>query len=101
MPIVQLTISPEHPAFAGHFPSRPIVPGVVLIDLAQHAIESMTGLQLAGLPAIKFISPAAPGDALILDFEVTETVVRFEIRCIARVITNGRFLISTGSNQDG
>ncbi len=98
MPIVPLTISPEHPAFAGHFPSRPIVPGVVLIDRAQHSIESMTGLQLAGLPAIKFISPAAPGDALVLDFEIAEKVVRFEIRCNARLITNGRFLIPTDTN---
>lgn len=97
MPIVPLFITPEHPAFAGHFPSRPIVPGVVLLDRMQRAIESMTGLQLTGLPAVKFLSPAVPGDILELEYEVAEKVVRFEIRCGVRLITNGRFLIATGA----
>jgi 3-hydroxyacyl-[acyl-carrier-protein] dehydratase len=94
MPIVPLVIPSDHPAFAGHFPSRPIVPGVVLLDLMQRAIESKTGLQLAGLPAVKFLSPAVPGDTLELEYEVAEQVVRFEIRCGVRLITNGRFLIT-------
>lgn len=97
MPIVPLTIDPEHPAFAGHFPGRPIVPGVVLLDRTQRVIESQTGLRLAGLPSVKFLSPAAPADAPELDYEVAEKVVRFEIRCDARVIANGRFLIATSA----
>ncbi len=57
----------------------------------------MTGLQLAGLPAVKFLSPAAPGDTLELEYEVAAQVVRFEVRCGVRLITNGRFLIATAA----
>ena len=97
MPIVSLAIEHDHPAFIGHFPGRPIVPGVVLLDQAQRAVEASTGLALAGLPAVKFLSPAIPGDVLELEYEVAESVVRFEIRCGARRIANGRFLIAPGA----
>jgi hypothetical protein len=46
---------------------------------------------------VKFLSPAAPADAPELDYEVAEKVVHFEIRCDARVIANGRFLIATSA----
>ena len=40
------TIAPDHPAFAGHFPGTPILPGVVLLDSALQAIAAATGLVL-------------------------------------------------------
>lgn len=92
MPQVVLPIADDHPAFAGHFPGRPIVPGVVLLDLAQQAIEDGTGLSLRGLAAAKFLSPALPGDALRLDYTATDGAVRFELRCGDRAVASGRFL---------
>ena len=97
MPIVTIFFESDHPAFIGHFPGRPIVPGVMLLDHAQHAIESQIGQALAGLPAAKFLSPAIPGNVLELEYEVAESVVRFAIRCGERRISNGRFLIAPGS----
>ncbi len=97
MPRVPLSLESDHPAFAGHFPGRPIAPGVLLLDRTQRAVESTTGLVLTGLPAAKFFSPAAPGDSLELEYEVAEAVVRFEIRCGIRRIANGRFLVAPGS----
>ncbi len=97
MPIVTLSFESDHPAFIGHFPGRPIVPGVMLLDHAQRAIESQIGLALAGLPVAKFLSPAKPGDVLELEYEVAEYVVRFAIRCGERRIASGSFLIAPGS----
>jgi 3-hydroxyacyl-[acyl-carrier-protein] dehydratase len=88
---------PEHPVFAGHFPGSPIVPGVVLLDWAQQAIESRTKLMLAGIPAAKFLSPAAPDELLELDYEISETSVHFEIRCGRRRIASGRFNVAAGT----
>lgn len=57
-----LHIPVDHPAFAGHFPGSPIVPGVVLLDLALHAIVQAQGFALDAyeLNSVKFLSPLSP-----------------------------------------
>lgn len=97
MPSVDIACAPDHPAFAGHFPGRPLVPGVLLLDWALHAVESATGLVLEGVAAAKFLSPARPGDALTVAYEVGDQAVRFEVRCGARAVASGRFLVANRS----
>lgn len=87
MPTLELHIATDHPAFAGHFPGRPIVPGVVLLDQAQLLVEAI-GLQVCGLAMAKFLSPVGPGEALWLDFESSGT---FTIRAENRKVASGRF----------
>ncbi len=91
MTSIALTIARDHPAFAGHFPGRPLVPGVVLLDAAQRAIEAQEGIVLTGIAVAKFHSPALPGDALLLDYTLSDDAVRFEIRCVERKIADGKF----------
>lgn len=92
MPFAQIDIDAQHPVFAGHFPGRPIVPGVLLLDRAQQAIEAATGLSLQGLAASKFLSAVVPGEALVLEYEQADGAVRFTVRCGERVVANGRFV---------
>jgi len=92
MPLVPLQFSADHPVFSGHFPGHPIVPGVLLLDWAQAAIEEHLGQCVQALAEAKFHSPATPTDTLDLDFEVNATAVRFEIRCATRKVASGRFL---------
>jgi 3-hydroxymyristoyl/3-hydroxydecanoyl-(acyl carrier protein) dehydratase len=94
MPFAPIHIDARHPVFAGHFPGRPIVPGVLLLDLAQLAIEAATGLALQGLAASKFLSAVVPGEALVLDYEPSDGGVRFTMRCGERVVANGRFVVA-------
>ena len=56
----------DHPAFAGHFPGRPIVPGVVLIDRAILFAGQLPGLADARwqIGNAKFFSPVGPGEVL-------------------------------------
>jgi 3-hydroxyacyl-[acyl-carrier-protein] dehydratase len=91
MPVVPLPFAADHPVFPGHFPGRPIVPGVLLLDWAQAAIEAQLGQNVQALAEAKFHSPATPADVLELDFEVGASAVRFEIRSAARKIASGRF----------
>jgi 3-hydroxymyristoyl/3-hydroxydecanoyl-(acyl carrier protein) dehydratase len=71
-----LLFPPEHPAYAGHFPAAPVVPGVLLLDAALHAIESIgppaqgkppvTGAVRQRIAALKFYRPVKPGETLLL-----------------------------------
>lgn len=60
-------VPPDHPAFAGHFPGQPILPGVVLLDGALRAARAHWPARRAwGIPQAKFLQPVRPGDALRL-----------------------------------
>lgn len=56
----------DEPVFAGHFPGRPIVPGVLLLDRAIRFAEQCHGA--AGLrwqiAQAKFFRPVGPGHTL-------------------------------------
>jgi 3-hydroxymyristoyl/3-hydroxydecanoyl-(acyl carrier protein) dehydratase len=103
VPKVALVVDPAHPAFAGHFPGRPIVPGVVLVDLALRAIRAAAGfpgrVRPAAMHAVKFHRPALPGQALELEHWAGAAVgtVRWEIRRDGEVIASGRFEFAPGA----
>jgi len=86
------TVPPEHPAFAGHFPGAPILPGVILLDAALHAITAATGIELdvCEICAVKFLSPARPGEELLIrhSFSASGTI-RFDIVAGMRNIASG------------
>lgn len=87
-----LTIPGDHPAFAGHFPGMPIVPGVVLLDAAVHAICQARGQsgQAWQIGAVKFLSPLQPGASVVIEHEVqTNGVIRFDIAEGERRIVSG------------
>lgn len=89
---IALPFEPDHPAFAGHFPSMPIIPGVQLLDRALLLIESNSGIRLQGVQAAKFLSPAGPGDALELEYQIGDRLVSFDIHCGQRKIASGQFM---------
>jgi len=82
----------EHPVFAGHFPGTPIFPGVMLLDAVLHAIATANSMMLDAceISAVKFLSPARPGDALTIHHAVAANgTIRFEIAAGARKIASG------------
>jgi len=89
---VALEVAPDHPAFAGHFPGHPILPGVVLLSEALAAIEAATGLAPPqwSLSSCKFLVPVSPGTPLTLAHErLAAGGVRFEIRGAEGVVASG------------
>ena len=60
---MHFTIAADHPSLPGHFPGRPIVPGVVVLDRVLEAIEAGHGaLGALRLPQVKFLQPLLPGE---------------------------------------
>lgn len=89
-----LAIASDHPAYAGHFPGRPVLPGVVLLDHAMLTIEAASGQQLAGLQLAKFHSPVSPGQQLWLEFRLDAAAVAFTIVHEQRKVADGKFAIA-------
>lgn len=86
------TVPMAHPAFAGHFPGRPILPGVVLLDqairLAASVLPPATAIQ--GLGNAKFFQPVPPGTPLRFRFSpATPTAQAFEILSGDQVVASG------------
>jgi 3-hydroxyacyl-[acyl-carrier-protein] dehydratase len=86
-----LHIAPEHPAFAGHFPGTPIVPGVVLLDAAIHAAAQLLGVaEPCQVNSAKFLSAVGPGEALTISVDTTASGgAQFEITSGDRKVATG------------
>lgn len=90
-----------HPAFAGHFPGQPMVPGALLLDAVIQAIARAQPAPSAapGQPFVrqitsaKFLSPVLPGETLSLTWQPGATgSTRFAICCGLRQIASGTLL---------
>jgi 3-hydroxyacyl-[acyl-carrier-protein] dehydratase len=55
--VTHASVPREHPSLPGHFPGRPIVPGVVLLNLVLEAIrgELSSGVALQSIVSAKFL----------------------------------------------
>jgi len=89
-----LSIPADHPALAGHFPGMPVVPGVVLLDEALHAIGAALGSDLAvcRIASVKFLSPVLPGQAL----EVVHDVMHDRSGAIRFALMHGERKVASG-----
>lgn len=83
-----LTVIEDEPVFAGHYPGRPIFPGVCLLDTALRSAR-MTGPSVAARPveieAARFTGMVVPGDVVTVDLSWQQR--DSDWRCSARVST--------------
>ena len=75
-------VSINEPFFNGHFPHRPVMPGVLMLEALAQAAALLTFVTLdvvpddktiyyfAGIDGARFKRPVEPGDALILKVEL-------------------------------
>lgn len=89
-------VSANEPFFAGHFPGRPVMPGVLIIEaLAQcGGLLLMSGLEkpedkviyFLSVDGVKFRRPVIPGDQLVLELDLVQgRGRRGKLKGVARV----------------
>ena len=87
-----LRLAVDHPAYAGHFPGRPILPGVVLLAEVMHEVARSSGREADRwtLANAKFLQPVAPGTALTLTQAPSPNGgIRFEVRAAQSLVASG------------
>jgi 3-hydroxyacyl-[acyl-carrier-protein] dehydratase len=98
---VRRVIRADHPSLPGHFPSAPLVPGVVILDEVLEAlIEWREKSQLTAIRTVKFLTPLKPEQPFTISFSATNESageVDFYCRAEDRVIVKGRLKVSWGA----
>lgn len=89
--VARFAIPATHPALPGHFPGRPIVPGVVILDAVIAAARDAFGRGPAtGLPRAKFLSPVLPGEDVTAAMTPTPTGrIAFTCHVGERLVASG------------
>lgn len=95
--------------FQGHFPNRPIMPGVLQVETMKQLCELIvrkeldpTGMQdvyLKKLQKVKFRNPAEPGDRLFIDAELleltnTEATLQVKVSNATGITSEGRLTVA-------
>ena len=80
----RIEIGADHPAFDGHFPGRPILPGVALLAAVLESAASEPRLAACIGPAptlmfAKFLAPVAPGASLTIAFQLGAAAIDWQI----------------------
>lgn len=93
--IRRIGIGAEHAAFEGHFPGRPILPGVALLAEVLEAVADDAALSaLVGatpqLSVVKFLAPVLPGAVLEIAFETGARSVSFSVSEGGRLAASGQ-----------
>ena len=89
---IALPIAANHPAFDGHFPGAPVLPGVVLLDETIRAVELADGGEPRcwRVTAVKFLRVIGPGEALVLERErLASGTVRFTVLSAGQAVATG------------
>jgi 3-hydroxyacyl-[acyl-carrier-protein] dehydratase len=78
------TVPADHPCLAGHFPGRPVVPAVLLLQLAAEALQrELGGIAVRGVPSAKFLQPVLPQQPMQLRLRADTARGRASFRCEA------------------
>ena len=88
-------IAADHPAFDGHFPGQPVLPGVALLaEVLEAALGEPTLFACIGseprLAVVKFLAPVRPGASLRIDFRLGARALEWRVGDGTRDVASGQ-----------
>lgn len=89
---VRIGIAADHPAFAGHFPGAPVLPGALLVSLVLNAVPAGRLAPPLQIDQVKFLAPVRPGTELLITLDLDAgTGLPFEVTLAdGSVVARGR-----------
>lgn len=99
---LDLSVPPDLAYFSGHFPTAPVLPGVVQVDWALAIGQRLLDLppKFAGMEVLKFQQLVRPGDriSLSLRFDAERGKLYFAFRNGDAPCSSGRILLEVGGD---
>ena len=98
-------VSVNEPFFEGHFPHRPVFPGVLMLECIAQASAILASLMIdatasgknvylfAGVDKARFKRPVGPGDQLFIDIEFVKHIKKLW-RCVGTIKVDGELVCS-------
>lgn len=87
--MICLDIPVDHPAFNGHFPNHPILPGVCILNYVINAFERPS----QGFRSAKFLKPVRPGDTLQIAFgDIKRGAYSFTVKVAGDIVCEGQII---------
>jgi 3-hydroxymyristoyl/3-hydroxydecanoyl-(acyl carrier protein) dehydratase len=94
---VRLELAASHPAFEGHFPGEPILPGIALLDLVVGTLSVALGpgWRVAAMPVVRWRAVVRPGETLLIQIGSLERAghVGFEVKSGETLVSHGTLVV--------
>ena len=108
--VAKKCVTYNEPFFQGHFPSNPVMPGVLICEaLAQAGAVAILGLDenkgktayFASMDKVKFKKKVLPGDVLMLEVELVKIkgpfgIAKAQATVDSKVAVSGEFTFALG-----
>jgi 3-hydroxyacyl-[acyl-carrier-protein] dehydratase len=95
------TISSQHPSLPGHFPGRPIVPGVMILNFVFDEVrKQFPQIQITGIRKLKLLQELTPNQ--VVDIQCRPPVnqtLRFQCYCNQQLLADGKLVVETATEM--
>ena len=93
--MISVDIPVDHPAFNGHFPGHPILPGVCILNYVASAFNK----PCQGFRSAKFLKVVRPGETLQIAFgDINRSAYSFTVKVAGNVVCEGQIVSVTDND---